>query len=435
MKKWLIILAAVIAMCVFTGANADDYPVLGKSFPEFQAKDLDQNVYSLSGALEDHEAVLINLWASWCGPCIREFPFLNEVYEQYGDRVAFIGLTIEPEDSWETLRLAKIIHHISYPEIKEAGTGILDFLGGSLGTPTTIIVDRFGTVVYIQAGAFKNSGEIARLLDVFLGDDYTESKPLKEIPYPSETQALPVSSSRRMWVENEDARRIVLRAHYNDPDWNAFFGEQSYEGWVVHEDSVRLAIEIKASDDLSDVILSDYNHDAFFDMFSLLDRERNVLTYEMPLQKPKSGDTWFCVALGTKTGNLDMDPDFLEIFLFPDEAAILDMIEFQREENVTVTWEYADEEPEPEKVQEAACILHTVDQYGQAVPGVLVNFCTDELCTPVSSDENGIISCTGAPENCHVQVLKAPEGYSFDPDFEMQTGSGFGEWVLVVRRD
>ena len=111
------------------------------------------------------------------------------------------------------------------------------------------------------------------------------------------------------------------------------------------------------------------------------------------------------------------------------------MIEFQREENVTVTWEYADEEPEPEKVQEPACILHTVDQYGQAVPGVLVNFCTDELFTPVSSDENGIISCTGAPENCHVQVLKAPEGYSFDPDFEMQTGSGFGEWVLVVRRD
>ena len=436
MKKWLVILAAFVMICIISGAEADDYPVLGKPFPEFRAVDsMEREEYTLSGMLEEHEAVLINLWASWCGPCVREFPFLNEVYEQYGDRVAFLGLTIEPEDSWETIRLTKIIHHIDYPEVKEAGTGILDFLGGSLGTPTTIIVDRFGNVVYIQAGAFKNSGELARLLDVYLGDDYTESTPLIEIPLPYETQALPVTSSRRMWVENEDARRVLIRCHYDDPEMDAFWGEEVYEGWVIPGETARLAMELKAGDDLSDIIFSDYNHDAFYDMFSLLDRERGIYTYELSLEKQPMRDTWFWVSLGSKTGNLDLDADFVDIIIFPDEAAILDMIEFQKEDEVTVTWEYAENETEPETAQKAAYILHTIDQYGKAVPGVYVNFCTDLVCSAAISDENGLITFTGEPEDYHVQVLKVPEGYSFDRDFELQTGSGYGEWILLLHRD
>jgi hypothetical protein len=51
------------------------------------------------------------------------------------------------------------------------------------------------------------------------------------------------------------------------------------------------------------------------------------------------------------------------------------------------------------------------------------------------SDENGVITFDGAPENYHVQILKVPEGYSFDRSFELYTGAAYGEWVLHVGND
>ena len=41
----------------------------------------------------------------------------------------------------------------------------------------------------------------------------------------------------------------------------------------------------------------------------------------------------------------------------------------------------------------------------------------------------------GAPDVYHVQLLQAPEGFSFDPDFEMYTDAVYGEWVLRIRND
>ena len=51
------------------------------------------------------------------------------------------------------------------------------------------------------------------------------------------------------------------------------------------------------------------------------------------------------------------------------------------------------------------------------------------------SDETGTIRFTGAPDAYHVQLFRAPEGYSFDPGYELNTGRAYGEWLLRVRRD
>lgn len=434
MRKRVIILLAVVMVCICGVAAAEYYPVLGKPFPDFRTTDDDRNEFSLSGALADHEAVLINLWASWCGPCIREFPFLNEVYEQYGDRVAFIGMTVEPDDNWNLLWTMKKQYHIAYPVAKEEGTGILDFIGGRNGTPVTIIVDRFGNTVYMQIGAFADSAQLSRLLDVFLGDGYTDSAVLTEIPLPADVPALPVSSSRSLRVENEDARHILLRLQYVDPEQDTVFGEETAEGWVIPGDTARLVMEPAAGDNLLDIVFMDYGHEVTRELFSLLDSGRNEYTYELSLKKPPMGDPWFWVSLGTKTGNLDLDPDYIELCLFPDEESIREMADYYSEDHVNIIWEYT-EKTVPETVRKEADILHAVDQFGKPVPGVIVLFCTDLTCSQAVSDESGVITFAGEPENYHVQILKVPEGYSFDPAFELQTGAGFGEWVLVVRRN
>ena len=82
-----------------------------------------------------------------------------------------------------------------------------------------------------------------------------------------------------------------------------------------------------------------------------------------------------------------------------------------------------------------AYVLHITDQDGNPVPGVMVNFCTDVNCTMLVSDENGLVTFSAAPENYHVQLLKAPEGCSFDPAFEFWTGDTFGEWIIAISRD
>ena len=121
MKKILIILTAILMLCIFgTAAAEEEQSIIGKPFPDFQTMDTERNVFSLSEALKDHEAVLINLWASWCEPCVHEFPYLNEAYNKYKDKVAFVGLTVEPEDTWDILRDMKKEYSMEYPVAREA---------------------------------------------------------------------------------------------------------------------------------------------------------------------------------------------------------------------------------------------------------------------------------------------------------------------------
>lgn len=430
MKKILIIFIAIMMLCIFGAAAAEeDNSIIGKPFPDFQTMDTERNVFSLSEALKDHEAVLINLWASWCEPCVHEFPYLNEAYNKYKDKVAFVGLTVEPEDTWDILRDMKKEYSMEYPVAREAGTNIGQHLGGVQGTPTTIIVDRFGNAVYMQVMAFKDSAEISRLLDSFLGENYTESRALTEIPLPSETQALPVSDARRMRVENEGAKQITIKTRNTDPEYDAIYGEQTYTGYVVTDDTARIVLEIKAEDNLKDIVFSDYENNQTFYIYSLLDKERNEYVYD-----DKMADHWFVVSLGTQTGNLSIDPDFTAMYLFRNEQDIQELVDYGRGEGFDVTWEYV-EGKEPETAEKGSYTLHVIDQNGEPVPGVMVNFCTEQNCTMAAGDENGVVTFDGEKADYHVQVLKVPEGYSIDPEFEMQTGNQYGEWIVIVRKD
>lgn len=96
-------MALIAALLCASPASAEDFAFLGKPFPDFTATDTDGNTFTLSGALKDRQAVVINLWATWCGPCRNEFPFLEEAYEKYRDKVAFIALSVEDKDTLETI--------------------------------------------------------------------------------------------------------------------------------------------------------------------------------------------------------------------------------------------------------------------------------------------------------------------------------------------
>ena len=99
-----------------------------------------------------------------------------------------------------------------------------------------------------------------------------------------------------------------------------------------------------------------------------------------------------------------------------------------------VSWRFADAAP-AEDAAVQRYIVHVVDQYGAPVAGAAVLFCTDLTCTPCISDANGIAAFDGARDNYHVQLMKVPDGYDFDKDFDMYTGADYGEWAVRVRKD
>ena len=98
-------------------------------------------------------------------------------------------------------------------------------------------------------------------------------------------------------------------------------------------------------------------------------------------------------------------------------------------------WEYAEETTELSADGQKAYVIHVVDQDGNPVEEVTVNFCTDTACTPEETDEAGMIAFEGEPREYHVQVVDVPEGYSYDEGFDMYTTAEYGEWALRVKKD
>ena len=92
---------------------------------------------------------VINLWASWCGPCRRELPLLEQAHRTVGDRVLFLGVDVRDSRSRALAFLGD--HGVSYPQVyDEAGAVARAFRFA--GVPDTVVVDARGHVVYRHAG-------------------------------------------------------------------------------------------------------------------------------------------------------------------------------------------------------------------------------------------------------------------------------------------
>jgi cytochrome c biogenesis protein CcmG/thiol:disulfide interchange protein DsbE len=95
--------------------------------------------------------VVINVWASWCGPCRAEFSLFSIASARYGRRVAFLGN--DTNDSAADARKFLAQHPVSYPSYQESESG-LSSLAQIAGLPTTVFVGRSGRVVYVHTGSY-----------------------------------------------------------------------------------------------------------------------------------------------------------------------------------------------------------------------------------------------------------------------------------------
>jgi cytochrome c biogenesis protein CcmG/thiol:disulfide interchange protein DsbE len=102
--------------------------------------------------------VVVNVWASWCGPCRFEFPTLQKLSATYGKQVAFLG--VDKQDSDDAAQTFLEEAPLSYPSYTDPDQAIAREIGAALGLPDTAFYDRHGKLVYLKQGPYTDDSEL-----------------------------------------------------------------------------------------------------------------------------------------------------------------------------------------------------------------------------------------------------------------------------------
>jgi thiol-disulfide isomerase/thioredoxin len=116
--------------------------------PDFKMDDLDGKPLSLSASRG--KVILLNFWATWCGPCRAEIPDLIELQKKYGDHLQIIGLDVDDDDVAEVKKFVAT-NGINYP-VGMATNEIRVQYGGVAALPTSFVLDDQGRVVQKHEG-------------------------------------------------------------------------------------------------------------------------------------------------------------------------------------------------------------------------------------------------------------------------------------------
>jgi len=102
--------------------------------------------------------VVVNVWASWCGPCRFEFPHLQRAAAEYGKRVAFLGVDSQDSDDAASTFLRE--EPVPYPSYADPDEEITASIGADLGLPDTAFYDRQGELAYLKQGPYADEAEL-----------------------------------------------------------------------------------------------------------------------------------------------------------------------------------------------------------------------------------------------------------------------------------
>jgi cytochrome c biogenesis protein CcmG, thiol:disulfide interchange protein DsbE len=102
--------------------------------------------------------VVVNKWASWCGPCQSEFPSFQQASVRYGKRVAFLGLDGKDHDPSAAAFLRRF--PVSYPSYVDPQERVARSIQAATYYPQTVYFGRDGKVIYDHAGPYLNAGAL-----------------------------------------------------------------------------------------------------------------------------------------------------------------------------------------------------------------------------------------------------------------------------------
>ena len=200
----------------------------GQEAPDFALPLTDGSEAKLSELLKDKEVVVLNIFASWCGPCEKEFPDMEKTYQKYKDKMEIVAVSGDLVlDEMEDMVKYKEEHNLSF--LVGMKNESIDSLKVG-GFPTTYIIDRNGRIVFSQSGAFLHEGDFEKVVTSLMGDDY-EGKQV---------------ALYNFYVTNKDKDRvsgIEIRLYNDTVDETITTGEDGIASYFT-QDAQDLKIEI-----------------------------------------------------------------------------------------------------------------------------------------------------------------------------------------------
>ena len=146
---------------------------VGDVMYDFTVTTPDGTKITLSELLKEKDMVLLNFWYTTCSWCVTEFPYMEEAYQMYKDDVAIVGLnpTGETDSAIASFPSAYNLD-LTFPlaACPSAWANTFDITG----YPTSVVIDRYGVICLIEAGAITSLRPFVSLFDTFTGDEYTQ---------------------------------------------------------------------------------------------------------------------------------------------------------------------------------------------------------------------------------------------------------------------
>jgi peroxiredoxin len=154
----LVVVVALLLATVGCQCGRDSAPVarVGRPAPEFTLPALDGQPVSLS-ALKG-KPIMVNFWATWCGPCVHEVPYIQETYQVWSGK----GLVILAVNLGESLSQVQGFvqeNQLSFPVLLDGG-GEVAGQYGVRAIPTTVFIDGEGITRNIKQGSYPSRAAI-----------------------------------------------------------------------------------------------------------------------------------------------------------------------------------------------------------------------------------------------------------------------------------
>lgn len=146
---------------------------LGDVFGDFVITSVDGTEYKISELLQTKKAIVLNFWFINCGPCKMEFPYLQQTYEEYQNDIEVLALNPLDGTDESVLKYAQDLE-LTFP--MSACDSQWQTCMQLTAYPTTVIIDRYGTIAMIHRGSITEKEVFANIFDYFTSEGYQQTK-------------------------------------------------------------------------------------------------------------------------------------------------------------------------------------------------------------------------------------------------------------------